>query len=439
MEERKPFVQKRIEDSMPREAIRRELISHGISTEGFEAEYAELLKEAGKTEPAPEKPLAATPITGQTHAEPQAPVALPGVGAMLGFGLDVTKRKGKEIVVLAVVSLVPMLVFLLLPDLGMLFNILLLSASIFVSFLATTAMLYIVIRHDEQVRSTDALQWAFRHFFSLVWISLLSTLVTITGFAFLLIPAFIFGIYNVFSVIAFVREDARGTRALVRSTDLVRGAFWGILGRLLLITLIFFGVGIVIGFITSIFENLPVFAEVTYAVTMLLQMVLTAVSFGACVLLYESRRQTKPLFDLSAYTALTWVYRIGALVGVILIGGVIIVALASINTYITEKMGGLQGEFGGSAEIQDGINFNDFLLQQKVAATAASAGLYVGKMGSYEGVCGDITVVEPIQCLETAETFAVFAALSNGQYYCSDSASFSGQVDSPLRDTALCQ
>ena len=441
MEERKLFVGKLIEENMPREGIRRELISHGISTDGFEAEYAELLQQAGKNEPAPEKPIAPPHMQEPSGATVPENVPLPGIGAMLGFGINVTKKKWKAITILAVISILPTLLFLLVPAPAALLGVLLAFAAAFVSFLATTAILYIVIQHEESIRSTDALQWAFRHFFPIVWISILSTLITAAGLILFIIPALIFGIYNVFSFIAFVREDARGTRALLRSTDLVRGAFWGILGRIILLTLVFFVIGIGMGIVLSFFEEVPVLAEAIYVATTLLQMVLTAIGLGAFVTLYEARRKAKPLFDLTTYGALAWIYRLGSLLGVVL---TIIVSFA-VGTYLSTFISQiqqdelLQWQEGTWEEDPEGLNFSDFLMQQKVAATAASANMYGGRMGSYEGVCSDITIVDPIQCAETPETFAIFAPLSDGQYYCSDSTSFTGTITGPLRDTVLCQ
>jgi hypothetical protein len=89
------------------------------------------------------------------------------------------------------------------------------------------------------------------------------------------------------------------------------------------------------------------------------------------------------------------------------------------------------------AASEEGFNFSDFLLQSKVEATAASANVSGGRMGSYDGACDDITVVAPVECLDTAQTFAVFAPMSTGVYYCVDSTEFSGPVSRP--SNALCK
>jgi hypothetical protein len=90
-----------------------------------------------------------------------------------------------------------------------------------------------------------------------------------------------------------------------------------------------------------------------------------------------------------------------------------------------------------TAVSEEGFNFSDFLLQSKVKATAASANVSGGRMGSYDGACDDIIVVAPVECLDTEKTFAVFAPMSTGVYYCIDSNEFSGSVSRPK--SALCR
>lgn len=66
------------------------------------------------------------------------------------------------------------------------------------------------------------------------------------------------------------------------------------------------------------------------------------------------------------------------------------------------------------------LNFNDDVLQTKVKATVASAMIQGGRMGSYDGVCRDISVVAPVACKETEKSFMIYAPMSNGTYFCED-------------------
>lgn len=76
----------------------------------------------------------------------------------------------------------------------------------------------------------------------------------------------------------------------------------------------------------------------------------------------------------------------------------------------------------GSAEEENGQDLNDIVLQSKVRTTVASARIQGGRMGSYDGVCKDISVVAPLQCLQTPVSFVIFAPLSDGTYFCEDKA-----------------
>jgi hypothetical protein len=83
--------------------------------------------------------------------------------------------------------------------------------------------------------------------------------------------------------------------------------------------------------------------------------------------------------------------------------------------------------WGKRVESETGLNplyATDSLLQAKVESTAASANLYVGRMGFFEGVCKDNSVVAPVQCTESSTGFAVFVPLSNGTYFCIDRSGF---------------
>lgn len=85
------------------------------------------------------------------------------------------------------------------------------------------------------------------------------------------------------------------------------------------------------------------------------------------------------------------------------------------------------------------LNATDSLLQTKVESTAASANLFVGRMGFFEGVCKDISVVSPVQCSESATGFAIFTRLSNGSFYCVDRAGFRGVLEENFFVPGVCK
>jgi hypothetical protein len=71
---------------------------------------------------------------------------------------------------------------------------------------------------------------------------------------------------------------------------------------------------------------------------------------------------------------------------------------------------------------EETLGFSDSVLQTKVKATVASAMIQGGRMGGYEGVCKDITIVAPVSCRQTQSGFVIYAPMSDGTYYCEDKA-----------------
>jgi hypothetical protein len=74
------------------------------------------------------------------------------------------------------------------------------------------------------------------------------------------------------------------------------------------------------------------------------------------------------------------------------------------------------------AQNDETLGFSDSVLQTKVKATVASAMIQGGRMGGYDGVCKDITVVAPVSCRQTQSGFVIYAPLSDGTYFCEDKA-----------------
>lgn len=73
------------------------------------------------------------------------------------------------------------------------------------------------------------------------------------------------------------------------------------------------------------------------------------------------------------------------------------------------------------------FNFTDTLIESKVEGTAISANLYVKRMGLFDGVCKDISVVKPVTCFQTTSAYVLFAPL-DAEFYCIDSKGFKGRV-----------
>ncbi len=78
------------------------------------------------------------------------------------------------------------------------------------------------------------------------------------------------------------------------------------------------------------------------------------------------------------------------------------------------------------------MDLGESLVKTKVETTAASVKVYGGRLGTYDGACEDVSVVDPVICKEDGTAFVVFAPLSTGVVYCVDSTGTKGDVIRPL-------
>ncbi len=101
---------------------------------------------------------------------------------------------------------------------------------------AAGAAVYVVVHSDtKQPSLSEGFAYGYTHFFSLLFLYILYVLMVFGGTVFLLIPALFFMVVFCLSQIIYVHENRRGMNALLRSQSLVKGNFWGVAGRLLVL------------------------------------------------------------------------------------------------------------------------------------------------------------------------------------------------------------
>ena len=91
---------------------------------------------------------------------------------------------------------------------------------------------------ENEINFKKALALAWPKMGSFFWISLLTALAIFAGFILLVIPGIIFAVWFCFSIFVFVAEDLRGTAALKKSKQLVRGYFWPVFGRMIVLGIV---------------------------------------------------------------------------------------------------------------------------------------------------------------------------------------------------------
>ena len=118
----------------------------------------------------------------------------------------------------------------------------------------------------------EILQEAWKKFWQYFLIIILTSFFIILSSIFLIIPGIIVAVYLGFSPYAFIAEGKRGINSLKRSWNLIKGSWWKVFGRLILLS-IFFGI------ISVILSSINLILSPTFPLTFLYAILLHFVNF----------------------------------------------------------------------------------------------------------------------------------------------------------------
>ncbi len=425
--DRKAFITELIQAGKDREAVRGELISQGESTAELQEEYDAIIRELRIPEPKPKVPdfVTATAAPKIIHTE----VPIPSVQETVMYGINTALSYWREILACSIVLLLPSIAFSLVPpmfmNLPVVLALYLFSAILLVSTIGGYA--YMMVRSDERASLFEGLQWVAERMFALLLLVFMTVLLYIGSALLLIIPFFIVSLYCVFNFVALIREDATGMHAFLRSHDLVSGAFAQIGLRNLALMLL----GLVFGSLAGLFLLIPI-PFFNTALLIFVQLFFFGAYLAGLTYVYRTRAESKPLFDLSSYNSIGLFYWLCILIGLVAACGIPYVAIKQDPTLLDHIPMPVQADFhfwDGGEDVTETIG--DTILVSKVKSTAASANLYHNRMSFYDGVCDDISVVEPIQCKDGSAFFMIYVRLPDGTYYCSDSYGSEGVVSIP--------
>ena len=143
---------------------------------------------------------------------------------------------------------------------------------IIIGFVSIWAQLALVVGvTDDNVTWTQAYRIAWSKFFSYLWVTILTGLLVVGAMMFFVIPGIIWGLSLVFVNFVFILENRRGIDAIARSRTLVRGRWWAVFGRVLLISLIPMVVSLVVSLLAKIFGEL---SPINYIATIIMWMIM---------------------------------------------------------------------------------------------------------------------------------------------------------------------
>lgn len=170
-----------------------------------------------------------------------------------------------------------------------------------------------LLRRREQLPYLDHVRSVFPHIIGILLVTLYIQFATSLGYLLLIIPGVALTIYLTTAALIRINGQETGVMALVRSTQLVYGRWWGVLGRMLFTTLVFILCTVPVFILVSMLwgatlfeataglDTLGVdptassFSLLTLSLVLLIVAAVAFVSFlmqCAMILLYESLRDT---------------------------------------------------------------------------------------------------------------------------------------------------
>lgn len=109
--------------------------------------------------------------------------------------------------------------------------------SFFTYVIIWISFIYLVTDASSSHSLEELLQKAWKKLGSFAWLSLLLLVFCLGGFLLFIIPGIIFVVWWSVAFYALAGENARGMAALRRSRELVRGHWWAVFGRLVMLIL----------------------------------------------------------------------------------------------------------------------------------------------------------------------------------------------------------
>lgn len=100
------------------------------------------------------------------------------------------------------------------------------------------AGIFLLVKNNYKGKELELFKEAKKFVFPYIGLTILTTIFIILWTLLLIIPGIIFSVFYSFAVYAFFFEDKRGLAAIRRSKQLVRGYFWAVFGRFIVLGLV---------------------------------------------------------------------------------------------------------------------------------------------------------------------------------------------------------
>ena len=165
------------------------------------------------------------------------------------------------------------------------------------------ALMFAIINNKEEIGFVESFRRGWRKIISLWWISILTAFVTLGGFLLAIIPGIVFAMWFSLSAWVLIAEDSKGMDALLKSREYVRGRWWAVLGRIIIIGLVPFLLSLIFSLIPTllfsfIFKSalaLWVISLITYPIILIIYTPLASIYM---FMMYQNLRSLRGEIEL---------------------------------------------------------------------------------------------------------------------------------------------
>lgn len=210
---------------------------------------------------------------------------------------------------------------------------LLIFAAIIVQLVAQVALLYAIKERNQGIGIKEAYKKAWHKTHSYLWVSFLGGLAAFLGYIFFIIPGIILWVWFSLAIVIVVAEELKGTEAVLKSKEYVRGMWWAVFGRLVFLSVIFFVISFVVNIIFAIIFNIIGIPELSNITNTIVNFFLIPLMFAYFYVLYENLKSIKGniIFAPSQKqkSALVFAAIVGGLIIPIIIGGIMFLVFSS--------------------------------------------------------------------------------------------------------------
>lgn len=193
-----------------------------------------------------------------------------------------------------------------------------------VTFSIGSVALISLVHSRGRLSIKESLQKGWHVLWQYWWVTFLGSLLISGGFFLFLIPGIIFSIWFIFAVYIFVIDGTKGMNAILKSREYVRGHWWGVLGRILLVSILVY----LVTYVPQVIFHLLDADALGSLIQVVISFAIAPFTVIFTVLMYDDLKKSRPDVATMNHTG-KWLY-----IGFSVLGFVVFLAILFFGAWI---------------------------------------------------------------------------------------------------------